>query len=214
MRRLLDTCGGQPFLLRAGGVPRAGRYFDPTSAAGVRASAARRSRRALVWRGSSWPSFPERVATRGTCRPSRSGLRAAMRALEPSGTADRHGASRTWRVAHGLRTNRHSYQRVGGWGHGSLTAVLGFHLDQQIVGGRGAQAHARSSEGVPNPAERGAVHARPARSGCWGSATGDPPQGARRCQGSRSARNRPTNTSRNKTPAPRLVAAAEAGSTP
>lgn len=192
MRRLLDTCGGQPFLLRAGGAPRAGRYFDPTSAAGVRASAARRSRRALVGRGSLLAKLSRarrdtRYLSPVALGPPRSHARAR---------AVRHGRSAPvlrapWRVAHGLRTTVTPYHRAGGRGHGSLAGVLGFHLDQQIVVGRRAQAHALRIEGVPNPAERGAVHARPARSGHWGSSTGDPPLGARRCQGSRSARNRP-----------------------
>lgn len=73
----------------------------------------------------------ERVATRGVCIRSRSGLRAAMRVLEPGGTAGRHvKLTLHVPVARDLRINRHSAQAgLGGRGHCSLVGVLGFHLD-------------------------------------------------------------------------------------
>ena len=133
----------------------------------------RRSRHALAQQGSLLARLRGRGATRGICRLPHSGLLAAMRALEcpaqPIGT----GASRA-----GSDRSRSSDQPplgiagASGRGHEPLTGVLGFHLDWQTVGGRRAQAHVRSSEGAPNPVERGAVHACPARSGCWGSAPG------------------------------------------
>lgn len=73
----------------------------------------------------------ERVATRGICIRSRPGLRAAMRVLEPVGTAGRHlKLTLQVPVARDLRINRHSAQAgLGGRGHCSLVGVLGFHLD-------------------------------------------------------------------------------------
>jgi hypothetical protein len=146
MRRLLDTCGGQPFLLRAGGVPRAGRYFDPTSAAGVRASAARRSRRALVWRGSLLAKLSRarrdtRYLSPVALGPPRSHARAR---------AVRHGRSAPvlrapWRVAHGLRTNRHSVSP--GWRAGSRVTRGRARVSSRSADSRRAsRASARSFE--------------------------------------------------------------------
>jgi hypothetical protein len=90
MRRLLDTCGSQPFLLRAGGAPRAGRYFDPTFAAGVRASAAKaisaRARAARLTPGPAARAWcDEKYLSPPAFGPPRSHACARM-----SGTADRH----------------------------------------------------------------------------------------------------------------------------
>lgn len=90
MRRLLRYVGRPASLSRDSRAPRTGRYLDLTFAAGVRAFTVGRSRRVLGRQGGLLALRRGHVATRGTCRQAHSGLRAAMRVLEPLGTAGRH----------------------------------------------------------------------------------------------------------------------------
>lgn len=131
MRRPLRHVGRPASLSQGSKAPRTGRYLDLTFAANVRAFATGRSRRVLGRQGALLAPRCGRVATRGICIRSRSGLRAAMRVLEPVDTAGRHLELRLQvPVARDLRINRHSAQAgLGGRGHCSLVGVLGFHLD-------------------------------------------------------------------------------------
>jgi len=180
MRRPLRHVGRPASLLQGSKAPRTGRRLDLTFAAGVRAFATGRSRRVLGRQGALLALRRGRVATRGVCIRSRSGLRAAMRVLEPVGTAGRHlKLTLPVPVARGLRINRHSAQvGLDGRGQCSLVGVLGFHLD--LADSRRSAARERTVRRPKALRTRGArsPFTRAPRETDLGLGNGWPPQGA------------------------------------
>jgi hypothetical protein len=216
MRRPLGTCGGQPFLLRAGGAPRAGRYFDPTFAAGVRASAAKAiSARVRAARFTPGPAArawcDERYLSPTAFGPPRSHACARM-----SGTADRHrGVARRLRSLAVFRTNRHSASpRLAGEVTSHSRACSGFiSIGRQSAGVARKRTFARA-KALRIPRSAGPFTRAPLEAGV----------GARHRVTRRKACSRPGSRSvrgrfhgqrgRTKTPVTRLTEVAEAGSAP
>jgi hypothetical protein len=216
MRRPLRHVGRPASLSQSSQAPRTGRHLDLTFAAGVRAFATGRSRRVLGRQGALLALRRGRVATRGLCIRSRSGLRAAMRVLEPVGAAGRHlKLTLHVPVARGLRINRHSAQAgLDGRGHGSLVGVLGFHLD--LADSRRSAARERTVRRPKALRTRGArSRSRVLRTKRIGDSATDGRRKAQPRPGPPDRQKRLARArNRKKTPVPSLARAAEAGSAP